>query len=194
MKIAAFLAQGPSVRMRSISKLLPPSFRAFFASSVHRLHRWRANSLHSKRMCLTVWFLCLHSHLLSSIPGTLRWKRNSQRPIFPVRTCTTSELSSLLNPQWNLIVPLLGDGFSLCNSRPRRSLAHSSFHSLIAFLVAWVFFADSNSFTHWAFAAVDEVSSSLTFPRLNFFNCQPVAPYVKRSSEYQFYNQVCVCD
>ena len=55
--------------VRENAKLLLPSFRAFFASSVRRLRRWRANSLHSKRKYLTVWFPCLHSHLPSSIPG-----------------------------------------------------------------------------------------------------------------------------
>ena len=182
MKTAAFLAQGPSVRMRAISRLLPPSFRALFPSSVHKLRRWRARSLHSRRMCLTDWFPCLHSHLPSSIPGALRWKRNSRRPIFPVRICTTSELSSLLSPIWSLTVPFLGTGSSLCSSRPRRSLVHSSLHSLIAYLVNWVFFADSSSFTRWALVAVDRVSSSLTPPRLSFFNLQPVASFADLSA------------
>lgn len=130
-KNCCFLGAGASVRMRSISKLLLPSFRASFPSSSHKSRRCRANSLHSKRMCLTVWFPCLHSHLPSSIPGTLRPKRNSRSPIFPARMCTTSELSSLLNPQWSLIIPILGAGSSLRNSRPRRSLVHSTFHSLM---------------------------------------------------------------
>ena len=137
--IAAFLAQVPSVKMRSISRLFPLSFRAFVASSVHRLRRWRARSLHSRRMCLTVWFPCLHSHLPSSAPGTLRWKKNSQRPIFPVRICITSKLSSLPSPIWSLTIPFLGAGSSLCNSRSCSSLVHSSLHSLIACLVNWVF-------------------------------------------------------
>ncbi len=55
-------------------------------------------------------------------------------------------------------------------------------HSFIAFLVIYVVFADSNSFTHWALAAVGGVSSPLTPPRLNFFNLQPVASFADSSA------------
>lgn len=95
---------------------------------------------------------------------------------------TTSELSFLLNPQWSLIVSLLGDSFILYNSCPWHFLAHSSFYFLIAFLVAWVFFADSIFFTQSAFAVIDKVSSSLTPSYLNFFNLQPVASFANLSA------------
>ena len=125
IKIEAFLAPELSMRMRSMSKLLFFSFRILLASSVPKLCRWRANSLYSKRTCLTGWFPCLHSHLPTSISCTLRWNRNFWRSIFPVCIYSTSKLTSLLNPIWSLVIPLLGDGCSLykigCTKSPTRS-------------------------------------------------------------------------
>ena len=50
-KYYRFLTQDPSVMMRTIPKLLPPSFRAFFASSVHGSQRAREYSLDTRRTC-----------------------------------------------------------------------------------------------------------------------------------------------
>ena len=67
MKIAAFFAHGPSVRMRSRSKYFPLSFRAFLDSSVHSPRRIRLYNLHSNRTCLTVWSPCLQ--IASTLPN-----------------------------------------------------------------------------------------------------------------------------
>ncbi len=181
MNNATFLAQRPFVRMRCMSRLFSLFFCALFASSAHRFCCWRAKNLHSKRMCMTVWFSCLHLHLPSSIPGTLRWKKNLQRSIFPVFIYTTSELSSLLSQMWSLIVLFLSASSSLCSSRLRRFLVHSSLHSFIVCLINWVYFADSNLFAYWAFTTVDGASSSLKPPHLRFFILQPVASFAALS-------------
>lgn len=100
---------------------------------------------------------------------------------FPVRICITSELSSLLNPTWNLIVSFLGAGSSLCNPSPQRSFVQSSLHFFIAYLVNSFFFTETNSFIEAAFVVVD-VSSSLVPLCLNFFNLHPVASFASLSA------------
>lgn len=87
-----------------------------------------------------------------------------------------------MRPACNLTVPLLGEGSSLCNARPRVSMVHFCFHSFKARKANWVSFAKSSSFTYCAWGAVDEVFSSLVLPRLNFFNLYPVASFANLSA------------
>lgn len=163
------------MRICSRSRHIPPSLRAFLDSSIHKPRRIWLYSLHSNKTCLTVCVPCLQVHLPSVIPGTFLWNKNSRSPIFPMRICITRELNSFVRPRCSLTMPLLGEGSSLCNARPRVSVLHFCFHSSQERDNIWVFFADSSYFTCFALAAVDAVSSSLVFPRLSFFNLHPVA-------------------
>lgn len=115
-------------------------------------------------------------------PWHLTWEEKLPKADFPCSHLYHQRAMFLFSPIWNLTVPFLGAGSSLCNSRPRRSFVHSSFHSHIACLVNWVFFADSSSLTSEALVAVDRVFSSLTPQCLSFFNLQPVASFADLSA------------
>lgn len=175
-KNCCFLAQGPSVRMRSTSRFLPPSFRDLFASSVHKLRRWRARSVHLRRICLTVGFLaCIRTlHLKSLAPYVGREIPEGRFSLFAFLPFYHQRTKFLAQANMQLESSFSGHRLQ---PLPRRSLVHSSLHYLIACLVIWDYFADSSSFTHWAFAVVDVASSSLMASRLSFFNLQPVASF-----------------
>lgn len=163
------------MRICSRSKHLPPSLRAFLDSSLHSPRRIWLYNLHSNKTCLTVWVPCLQMHLPSLIPGTFLSNKNSRRPIFPVRICITRALNSFVRLRCSLTMPFLGEGSSLCNARPRVSVLHFCFHSSQERSNSLVIFDNNSSFTYFALAAVDSVSSSLVFPRLNYLNLHPVA-------------------
>ena len=129
MSIAAFFTQGPSVRICSRSKHLPPFLRAFLDFSIHSTRRIWLYNLYSNKTCLTVWVSCLQIHLPSLIPGTFLSNMNSRRPIFPMRIYITRALNSFVRPSCSLTMPFFGEGSSLCNAQPQVSVLHLCLHS-----------------------------------------------------------------
>ena len=121
---------------RSRSKYLSPSFYAFLNSSVHSPRCIRLYSLHSNKTCLTVWFSFLQIPLPSPIPGTFLWNKISQKSDFS-RACLYHQRAQFfVRPKWSLTMPLLAEGSSLCNARPRVSVVHFDFHVITHLLIS----------------------------------------------------------
>jgi hypothetical protein len=64
--------------------------------------------------------------------GTCRLKRKSLRPIFSVRSCTSSALSLLLSLLWSCSTFFVGTGVCLYVARPFLSSLHALIHALSA--------------------------------------------------------------
>jgi hypothetical protein len=93
-------------RLYRLGRLLKPRFRRVL-SVLQRSRTWA-----------TVCRLSLHWQWKLVIPGTLRAKSKSFRPIFSVRSCTSSALCRLVSPSWSWSTFLVSIGVRLYVVRP----------------------------------------------------------------------------
>ncbi|KAF1922308.1 uncharacterized protein M421DRAFT_78807, partial [Didymella exigua CBS 183.55] len=95
-----------------------------------------------RRMCATVCRLAPQSQRGLVTSGTLRAKRKSLRPIFSVRSCTSSALSCFVRPSWSRSIFLVGVGVCLYVARPLVSLRHFAIHARSACVLHHLFTVD----------------------------------------------------
>ena len=128
----------------------------------------RLYNLHLIKTCLTIWFL--YFKIQSPILMSLLWNKYLQSPIFFIRIYISNFSNRFVNFKYSLIIPLFGDGFSLCNMRLRVFVAHFCFYSSKMQIANCVFFAKMNLFTCYILAIDAKGFFSLVFHCFKFFN------------------------